>query len=206
MEREKKGLDLDLTSDDIYNKYINKVKNNNNLKNKINNINKKKVNNIVKITKDNIPTSPSGNLKKISYNFSKNSQKNSISSLPNSSGINNTNNNNKNNNNYHSNHIINEVGLPIYNGPIDLFFVEFNSISLNECIKTVYDKLKKFNYRIIKMKQNKLKCSNKNVNFEIDIYQLNNNCNKKLYYYKVKIKKKSNKNEYNSLIFNIFDK
>ena len=203
-KEKKKGLDLDLTSDDIYNKYINKVKNNNNLKNKINNINKKKVNNIAKINKDNIPTSPSGNLKKISYNFSKNSQKNSISSLTNSSGINNNNNNNKNN--FHSNHIINEVGLPIYNGPIDLFFVEFNSISLNECIKTVYDKLKKFNYRIIKMKQNKLKCSNKNVNFEIDIYQLNNNCNKKLYYYKVKIKKKSNKNEYNSIIFNIFDK
>ena len=203
-KEKKKGLDLDLTSDDIYNKYINKVKNNNNLKNKINNINKKKVNNIAKINKDNIPTSPSGNLKKISYNFSKNSQKNSISSLTNSSGVNNINNNNKNN--FHSNHIINEVGLPIYNGPIDLFFVEFNSISLNECIKTVYDKLKKFNYRIIKMKQNKLKCSNKNVNFEIDIYQLNNNCNKKLYYYKVKIKKKSNKNEYNSIIFNIFDK
>ena len=113
-------------------------------------------------------------------------------------------------NKHHTNSctIINEVGLPIYNGPIDLFFVEFNAISLNECIKTVYDKLKKFNYRIIKIKQNKLKCNNKNFQFEIEIYQLNNNCNKKLFYYKVKIKtkSKSNKNEYNTIIYNLFNK
>ena len=203
-KEKKKGLDLDLTSDDIYNKYINKVKNNNNLKKKFNNIvNKKKVNNIVKITKDNIPVSPSGNLKKISYNYSRNSQKSSIASLTNTFNSTTT-------NKHHTNSctIINEVGLPIYNGPIDLFFVEFNAISLNECIKTVYDKLKKFNYRIIKIKQNKLKCNNKNFQFEIEIYQLNNNCNKKLFYYKVKIKtkSKSNKNEYNTIIYNLFNK
>ena len=208
-KEKKKGLDLDLTSDDIYNKYINKVKNKNNLKKKINNIeNKKKVNNIVKITKDNIPASPSGNLKKISYNYSRNSQKSSISSL--TSTLNSNFNTTTNKTHTNSITIINEVGLPIYNGPIDLFFVEFNSISLNECIKTVYDKLKKLNYRIIKIKQNKLQCNNKNFNFEIEIYQLNNNCNKKLYYYKVNIKTKSksnkNKNEYNTIIFNIFNK
>ena len=208
----KKGIDLDMNNDLIYYKYLQKIKR----PIKINKANKK-----INFKIDN--NLHNNNNININYKFNNN---NNISKI-NNDNINNDNNyfnnnslNSNNNNNNISIHVnqINIINsyennlnyfkdfyLPIYNGPIDISCIRTKEKNLNDCIKNITNKIKKFNFFYHQTKQNQFRINNKNGtnSITIEICKLINNNNNFLYnnnnindlfYYKIENKKKENFN------------
>ena len=203
-----------MNNDIIYYKYLQKIKR----PIKINKANKK-----INFKIDNNNNNIHNNNININYKINHNNNNNN-----NISKINNNNNNNENDyfnnnslNNNNNNNIsihVNQINiinsyennlnyfkdfyLPIYNGPIDISCIRTKEKNLNDCIKNIENKIKKFNYFYVQPKQNQFIINNKNGSnsITIEIYKLinnnnnflynNNNNNNDLFYYKIENKKK----------------
>ena len=213
----KKGIDLDMNNDIIYYKYLQKIKR----PIKINKANKK-INFKIDNNNNNIHNNNNINInyKNNHNNNNNNNNNNNISKINNNNNNNENdyfNNNSLNNNNNNISIHVNQINiinsyennlnyfkdfyLPIYNGPIDISCIRTKEKNLNDCIKNIENKIKKFNYFYVQPKQNQFIINNKNGSnsITIEIYKLinnnnnflyNNNNNNDLFYYKIENKKK----------------